>query len=88
MIKFKGTTTSVDSKWFESKTREEQIDYVSNLQEFKYLPKKQKDQKVKEVLNGVNAATKKQDSASQPSEPKKSNRRSNSKQSRGKKSED
>ena len=50
-MRIKGTLTTIKDSVFESKTRAEQIEYVSNLQEFKFLPKNQKDAKIKEVLD-------------------------------------
>lgn len=87
-MRIKGTTTTIKDSVFESKTRAEQIEYVSNLQEYKFLPKDQKDKKVKEVLDGVNFRVEKKVRKSNSAKDTESNSKGNTRKSRAKKSED
>ena len=84
-MRIKGTLTTIKDSVFESKTRDEQIEYVSNLQEFKFLPKNQKDAKIKEVLNGVNFRVSKKVTESDTRKDPKNNSGNNTRKSRSKK---
>ncbi|MFL1896783.1 hypothetical protein ACJRPK_13840 [Aquimarina sp. 2-A2] len=72
--------TSVNKEWFENKTREEQIEFVSNIQEYKYLREELKKKKVKAVLDGISFRDTRQASKANGGDTKKRSRKSDTKQ--------